>query len=193
MSQRSIKERTTLSNSDKNPEIINEIGFNENIFNKEVLNQDHIDNYSIASPDVSRRIEVDIRDLGKPLKVTENRQSLEIKDGDSKSTTFFFVIFYTWFDINKEKIEEIGMTKKKQTPEHKPKTNNEEDLNFKKIQNSKLFQKFMKEEISNEIKDPPDIQPNLYENYSYIYFPLFILLLPKSKKFIKEKKVPLPK
>ena len=42
--------------------------------------------------------------------------------------------------------------------------NNEDDMNFKKIQNSKLFQKFMKEEISNEI----DSQPNLYENYRYI-------------------------
>ena len=84
MSQKSIKERSqNPSSKNLNPEIINEIGYNENLFNKEILNQDHIDNYSIATPDVPKRIEIDIRDLGK-MKV-ENKTSLENKDTASKS------------------------------------------------------------------------------------------------------------
>lgn len=85
MSQKSLKERAqNPSLKNINPEIINEIGYNENLFNKEILNQDHIDNYSIATPDVGKRIEIDIRDLGK-MKVTENKTSLENKDTASKS------------------------------------------------------------------------------------------------------------
>ena len=94
MSQKSFKERSqNPSSKNLNPEIINEIGYNENIFNKEILNQDHIDNYSIATPDVGKRIEIDIRDLGK-MKVTENKTSLESKDTASKSKNkHIFLIF----------------------------------------------------------------------------------------------------
>lgn len=67
--------------------------------------------------------------------------------------------------------------------------NNEDDMNFKKIQNSKLFQKFMKEEISNEI----DSQPNLYENYRCIFLKiLFNYLCILVKNSSKRKKSPLP-
>ena len=90
MSQKSFKERLIPSNDD-NPETINELVYNENIFNKEVLTQDHIDNYSIGgSPDMSKRIEIDIRDLKKPLKLTEINHKSENKNSNSKSNLIFF-------------------------------------------------------------------------------------------------------
>ena len=105
MSQKSLKERGNfVISNDQNPETINELGFRENIFNKEILTQDHIDNYSIASPDVSKRIEIDIKDLGKPMKVTEyNKQTLEKNNGGgskSKLKHCYHIIFkenlYIW-------------------------------------------------------------------------------------------------
>lgn len=83
MSQKSIKERIipTVHSNEMNPEIINE-GYNQNYFDKEILKQDHIDNYSISLPqqqDFSKHIEVDIRDLVNPIKVDENKQIMNEK------------------------------------------------------------------------------------------------------------------
>lgn len=84
MSQQSFKERMGISSNENNPEIINEVPYNEKIFNKEILTEDHIDNYSIGH-DVSKKIEVDITNLEKPLKITQSKHSIDNKGSSSKS------------------------------------------------------------------------------------------------------------
>lgn len=76
--------------------------------------------------------------------------------------------FYESFLVEKIDYQEIGdfMNKKKKKLEQKQQAINEEDRNYNKFQNTKLFQKFMKEEIGNDLKNACDTQPNLYENYS---------------------------